>query len=65
MNAIESLKTEISKWIKLEEDEKHVELFAAYETIGKRFSSILKGLKKALASNYKVCCLIMSYLFLA
>jgi hypothetical protein len=54
LNSIQTVKTEICKWTKFEEDEKQIDLYSCSEKMMKKYSSVLKGLKKALSTNYKV-----------
>jgi energy-coupling factor transporter transmembrane protein EcfT len=55
MNLIQSVKTDISKWVKLDEDDKYLDLFSEFELKSKKYSSVLKAIKKSLSSSYKVC----------
>lgn len=51
---LQTVKVNLCKWIKLEEDEKYVDLFSCYEKLFKKQSSVLKAVRKALVANYKV-----------
>jgi len=53
MNEITEVRKELSKWVKIEEDEKFLSVFIDLEIIAKKYYSALKVLKKALAANYK------------
>jgi hypothetical protein len=53
MNEITEVRKELSKWVKIEEDDKFLSVFVDLEILAKKYYSALKVLKKALASNYK------------
>jgi tripeptidyl-peptidase-2 len=53
MSEITEVRKELSKWVKIEEDEKFLPVFIELEIAAKKYYSALKVLKKAISANYK------------
>lgn len=54
MAEITEVRKELSKWVKIDEDERFQSIFVELEIIAKKYYSALKVIKKAISANYKV-----------